>query len=65
MLHPLQDMQRPSQDWWCKTLEKTLSWALWALRALDSVCTDLCLCDVMESYSLDEGVKLIKETHCT
>ena len=46
-------------------LEKTLNRALWALRALGSVRTDLCLCDVMESYSLDEGVKLIKEMHCT
>ena len=58
-------MQRPSQDQWSETLEKTLNRALWALRALGSVRTDLCLCDVMESYSLDEGVKLIKEMHCT
>lgn len=52
-------MQRPSQDQWSETLEKTLN------QALGSVRTDLCLCDVTESYSLDEGVKLIKEMHCT
>uniref|UniRef100_A0A8I5ZY31 Ferritin n=1 Tax=Rattus norvegicus TaxID=10116 RepID=A0A8I5ZY31_RAT len=65
-----QDVQKPSQDEWGKTLEameaalaleKNLNQALLDLHALGSACTDPHLCDFLESHFLDKEVKLIKK----
>nr|P49945.2 RecName: Full=Ferritin light chain 2; AltName: Full=Ferritin L subunit 2; AltName: Full=Ferritin subunit LG [Mus musculus]AAB00809.1 ferritin light chain [Mus musculus domesticus] len=65
-----QDVQKPSQDEWGKTLEaiqaalrleKNLNQALLDLHALGSARTDPHLCDFLESHFLDKEVKLIKK----
>ncbi|XP_042549194.1 ferritin light chain-like [Dipodomys spectabilis] len=65
-----QDVQKPSQDEWGKTveameaalaLEKSLNQAIVDLHALGSVRTDPHLCDFLENHFLDEEVKLIKK----
>ncbi|NP_001395793.1 ferritin light chain 1-like 1 [Rattus norvegicus] len=65
-----QDVQKPSQDEWGKTLEameaalaleKNLNQALLDLHALGSAHTDPHLCDFLESHFLDKEVKLIKK----
>ncbi|XP_006160239.1 ferritin light chain isoform X1 [Tupaia chinensis] len=65
-----QDVQKPSQDEWGKTLdameaalalEKTLNQALLDLHALGSTHTDPHLCDFLETHFLDEEVKVIKK----
>uniref|UniRef100_M0R597 Ferritin n=1 Tax=Rattus norvegicus TaxID=10116 RepID=M0R597_RAT len=57
-----QDVQKPSQDEWGKTLEKNLNQALLDLHALGSARTDPPhLCDFLESHFLDKEVKLIKK----
>ncbi|KAL1790240.1 ferritin light chain 1 [Sigmodon hispidus] len=64
-----QDVQKPSQDDWGKTmeameaalaLEKNLNQALLDLHSLGSARTDPRLCDFLENHFLDEEVKLIK-----
>ncbi|XP_038395375.1 ferritin light chain-like [Canis lupus familiaris] len=64
-----QDVQKPSQDEWGKTLdameaalllEKNLNQALLDLHALGSARADPHLCDFLENHFLDE-VKLIKK----
>ncbi|KAL1778729.1 ferritin light chain [Sigmodon hispidus] len=66
----LQDVQKPSQDDWGKTLEameaalaleKNLNQALLDLHSLGSAHTDPHLCDSLENHFLDEEVKLIKK----
>ncbi|KAG8521319.1 Ferritin light chain [Galemys pyrenaicus] len=65
-----QDIQKPSQDEWGKTLEameaavvleKNLNQALLDLHALGSSRADPHLCDFLESHFLDEEVKLLKQ----
>ncbi|KAL1791462.1 ferritin light chain 1, partial [Sigmodon hispidus] len=65
-----QDVQKPSQDEWGKTLEameaalaleKNLNQALLDLHSLGSARTDPHLCDFLENHFLDEEVKLIKK----
>uniref|UniRef100_A0A8C0T656 Ferritin n=1 Tax=Canis lupus familiaris TaxID=9615 RepID=A0A8C0T656_CANLF len=65
-----QDVQKPSQDEWGKTLdameaalllEKSLNQALLDLHALGSARADPHLCDFLENHFLDEEVKLIKK----
>ncbi|KAL1776820.1 ferritin light chain 1 [Sigmodon hispidus] len=65
-----QNVQKPSQDEWDKTLEamkaalaleKNLNQALLDLHSLGSICTDPHLCDFLENHFLDEEVKLIKK----
>ncbi|KAL1775439.1 ferritin light chain 1 [Sigmodon hispidus] len=65
-----QDVQKPSQDKWGKTLEameaalaleKNLHQALLDLHSLGSAHTDPYLCDFLENHFLDEEVKLIKK----
>ncbi|XP_037067180.1 ferritin light chain 1-like [Peromyscus leucopus] len=65
-----QDVQKPSQDEWGKSLEamevalvleKSLNQALLDLHALASAHTDPHLCDFLENHFLDEEVKLIKK----
>uniref|UniRef100_A0A8C0XB72 Ferritin n=1 Tax=Castor canadensis TaxID=51338 RepID=A0A8C0XB72_CASCN len=65
-----QDVQKPSQDEWGKTLdameaaltlEKSLNQAILDLHALGSARTDPHLCDFLENHFLDEEVKLIKK----
>nr|AAA41154.1 ferritin light chain subunit [Rattus norvegicus] len=65
-----QDVQKPSQDEWGKTLEamkaalaleKNLNQALLDLHALGSAQADPHLCDFLESHFLDKEVKLIKK----
>ncbi|KAI5935982.1 ferritin light chain [Manis javanica] len=65
-----QDVQKPSQDEWGKTLdgmeaalalEKSLNQALLDLHALGSERSDPHLCDFLENHFLDEEVKLIKK----
>uniref|UniRef100_A0A8C8VVB5 Ferritin n=1 Tax=Peromyscus maniculatus bairdii TaxID=230844 RepID=A0A8C8VVB5_PERMB len=65
-----QDVQKPSQDEWGKSLEamevalvleKSLNQALLDLHALASARTDPHLCDFLENHFLDEEVKLIKK----
>lgn len=66
----LQDVQKPAQDEWGKTLdameaalalEKNLNQALLDLHALGSTHADPHLCDFLENHFLDEEVKLIKK----
>ncbi|KAL1770923.1 ferritin light chain 1 [Sigmodon hispidus] len=66
----LQDVQKPSQDEWGKTLEameaalaleKNLNQALLDLHSLGSARTDPHLYDFLENHFLDEEVKLIKK----
>ncbi|XP_052019070.1 ferritin light chain [Apodemus sylvaticus] len=65
-----QDVQKPFQDEWGKTLEameaalaqeKSLNQALLDLHALGSARADPHLCDFLESHFLDKEVKLIKK----
>ncbi|XP_037372856.1 ferritin light chain [Talpa occidentalis] len=65
-----QDVQKPSQDEWGKTLEameaavvleRNLNQALLDLHALGSSRADPHLCDFLESHFLDEEVKLLKK----
>ncbi|XP_006879006.1 PREDICTED: ferritin light chain-like [Elephantulus edwardii] len=65
-----QDIQKPSQDEWGKTLdtmkaslalEKNLNQALLDLYAVGSTHTDPHLCDFLENHFLDEEVKLLKK----
>ncbi|XP_062054263.1 ferritin light chain-like [Lepus europaeus] len=65
-----QDVQKPSQDEWGKTLnameaalalKKNLNQALLDLHALGSAHTDPHLCDFLENHFLDEEVKLLKK----
>uniref|UniRef100_A0A8C0KZX2 Ferritin n=1 Tax=Canis lupus dingo TaxID=286419 RepID=A0A8C0KZX2_CANLU len=65
-----QDVQKPSQDEWGKTLdameaalllEKSLNQALLDLHALGSARADPHFCDFLENHFLDEEVKLIKK----
>ncbi|KAL1775861.1 ferritin light chain 1 [Sigmodon hispidus] len=65
-----QDVQKPSQNEWGKTLEameaalaleKNLHQALLDLHSLGSAHTDPHLCDFLENHFLDEEVKLIKK----
>ncbi|KAL1769435.1 ferritin light chain 1 [Sigmodon hispidus] len=65
-----QDVQKPSQDEWGKTLEvmeaalaleKNLNQELLDLHPLGSAHTDPHLCDFLENHFLDEEVKLIKK----
>lgn len=65
-----QDVQKPSQDEWGKTLEameaamvleKNLNQALLDLHALGSTRSDPHLCDFLESHFLDKEVELIKK----
>ncbi|XP_006901156.1 PREDICTED: ferritin light chain-like [Elephantulus edwardii] len=65
-----QDIQKPSQDEWGKTLdamqaalalEKNLNQALLDLHAVGSAHTDPHLCDFLENHFLDEEVKLLKK----
>ncbi|KAL1769590.1 ferritin light chain 1 [Sigmodon hispidus] len=65
-----QDVQKPSQDEWGKTLEaveaalaleKNLNQALLDLHPLGSAHTDPHLCDFLGNHFLDEEVKLIKK----
>ncbi|EHB14197.1 Ferritin light chain [Heterocephalus glaber] len=65
-----QDVQKPSEDEWGKTLdameaalalEKNLNQALLDLHALGSAKTDPHLRDFLENHFLDEEVKLIKK----
>lgn len=65
-----QDVQKPPQDDWSKTLdamesalalEKSLNQALLELHALASSRADPHVCDFLENHFLDEEVKLIKK----
>ncbi|KAF5915627.1 hypothetical protein HPG69_015247 [Diceros bicornis minor] len=65
-----QDLQKPSQDEWGKTLEameaamvleKNLNQALLDLHALGSTHPDPHLCDFLENHFLDKEVKPIKK----
>ncbi|XP_006880865.1 PREDICTED: ferritin light chain-like [Elephantulus edwardii] len=65
-----QDIQKPSQDEWGKTLdsvqavlalEKNLNQALLDLHAVCSAHTEPHLCDFLENHFLDEEVKLLKK----
>ncbi|XP_021547438.1 ferritin light chain-like [Neomonachus schauinslandi] len=70
----LQNIPKPSQDEWSKTLdateatmvlEKNLNQALLELHALGSAQADPQLCDFLENHFLDEEVKLIKKMATT
>lgn len=71
---PFQDVQKPSQDEWDKTLdtmptplvlEINLNQALSVLHALRSIHGDSHLWDFLESRVLDKEVKLIKKIETT
>lgn len=69
-----QDVQKPSEDEWGKTLdameaalvlEMNLNQALSDLHALSSAHRERHLCDFLESHFLDKEVKLIKKVATT
>lgn len=71
---PFQDVQKPSQDEWDKTLdtmptplvlEINLNQALSVLHALRSIHGDSHLWDFLENRVLDKEVKLIKKIETT
>ncbi|XP_006875464.1 PREDICTED: ferritin light chain-like [Chrysochloris asiatica] len=65
-----EDVQKPSQDEWGRTLdtmettlavEKNLNQSLLDLHAVGATHTDPHLCDFLETHFLDEEVKIIKK----